>query len=77
MSKFYGSIQGSRGAATRCGYSRIKTSAQSWDGSVITELSYNNDDQLMVDISIDEGSSAYGHRVWYGTMEEFVAQLKK
>jgi hypothetical protein len=75
MSKFYGSVQGNRGAATRGGYNIIKTSAQSYDGSVITELTYE-EDILMVRVSTDEGSSSYGSTIFYGTFDEFVNKLK-
>lgn len=78
MSTFYGSIQGNRGAATRGGSrsSGIKASAQSWNGSVITELSYNDKDELMVGVSTSTGSSSYGTRIFYGTFEEYIAKLK-
>ena len=77
MSKFYGSIQGNRGAATRGGSSAsgIKSSCQSYDGSVITELTYE-EEKLMVRISTDSGSSSYGSTIFYGTFDEFVNKLK-
>lgn len=75
MSKFYGSVQGNRGAATRGGSSSIKTSAQSYDGSVITYLSYE-EDKLMVEVCVSDCSSSYGSRIFYGTFEEFVHKLK-
>ena len=74
MSKFYGSVEGNRGAATRGGHSRIKTTAQSYNGSVITELTYN-DDTLMVRISMDRGSAFNGTTLFYGTFDEFVNKL--
>jgi hypothetical protein len=52
MAKFYGQVQGNRGAATRMGHQSIKASVQSYDGSVITELSYNKEGQLLVDVSV-------------------------
>lgn len=78
MSTFYGSLRGNRGTATRCGSrnSGIKVSAQSWNGSVVTELSYNDQDELMVDISVSDASSSYGNRIFYGTFEEYVKKLK-
>ena len=76
MAKFYGSVGGHRGVATRTGTSNIRTSAQSWDGSVITELSYNNEDKLMVEVRADDYSTSYGNRIFYGTYEEFVNKLK-
>lgn len=76
MAKFYGSIQGNRGAATRMGHSGIKASVQSWDGSVITELSYNDKGQLLVDVSVaKDESSAYGQRVFLGTIDEFIKKI--
>jgi hypothetical protein len=75
MAKFYGSIQGNRGAATRCGHSRIKTSVQSYDGSVIVEMNYN-DNELMVCVSAASISTSYGSPIFYGTFEEFISKLK-
>lgn len=77
MSKFYGSIWGSRGEATRGGSRFIHTAAQSWDGSVITELSYNDGGQLMVDVGIYRGSgSSWEYRIFSGTFDEFVKKLE-
>jgi hypothetical protein len=76
MSKFYGQVVGDRGAATRGGHHRIKASAQSYDGSVITELTYR-EDKLMVSvcIGVDE-STSIGRQIFYGTFDEYVAKLK-
>lgn len=78
MSKFYGSIQGNRGAATRGGSSAsgIKSSCQSYDGSVITYLSYDGNDTLMVTIEVSEYSSSYGRRIFCGTFEEFIKKFE-
>ena len=77
MAKFYGSIQGNRGAATRMGHQSIKASVQSYDGSVITELSYNDEGQLLVDVSVakDESTAYRGTRLFYGTLDEFIKKL--
>lgn len=42
MSKFYGTVQGQRGRATRCGHFDITTHAASWAGAVRTRLSDRN-----------------------------------
>lgn len=77
MSKFYGTIQGGRGAATRTGHKGIKACAQSYQGSVITELSYDND-KLMVSISVDTNeSTTYGRQIFYGTFDEYIEKLSK
>ena len=76
MAKFYGTLVGNRGEATRLGHSRIKVSAQSWDGSLITELTYNNEGKLMVSLKAsEESTSCYGRELFYGTFEDFVAKL--
>jgi hypothetical protein len=45
MAHFYGTLQGSRGQATRCGTkaSGMRAIAASWNGSIVTGLSYNPD----------------------------------
>lgn len=82
MSTFYGTVEGQRGPATRCGSrsSGIRTAAQSWNGSVIVSLCYaerDGEDVLMVGINTSDGSSAYGHNIWNGSYEEFVELLEK
>lgn len=78
MSKFYGTVVGSaKTEATRRGHDRIKVSAQSWDASVTTELSYNAKGELMVAVYVAEGSSTRGDLEFYGTMNEFLNQLRK
>lgn len=78
MATFYSSIKGSRGEATRCGTrnSGIRASVQSWNGSITSELSYNDKDELMVTIRTSTGSSSYGSQIFYGTFEEFINKLQ-
>jgi hypothetical protein len=68
MAEFYGSVQGAQGEATRLGHtnSGLRTSAQSWDGSIIVNL-YKNavDDVVCVDISIANGSKKNGGHTLY------------
>lgn len=78
MSKFYGQVEGmAQTVASRRGSKYIKTSAQSWDGSVITRLHYDDDGELYVSIDIDDGSSFYGQCYFYGTLEQLKQKLKK
>ena len=78
MSAFYGMVQGNRGAATRGGSraSGFRASCQSYDGSVITRMSYDKDDNLMVSVEIAEGSACYGKTIFFGTFEEYIEKLK-
>ena len=76
MAKFYGSIQGNKGAVTRMGSSCIKSSVQSWDGSLISCMSYNGD-KLMLELSVSKGSASCGKTIFYGTFEEFVNKFEK
>jgi len=45
MSHFYGSLQGCRGEATRCGskQSGIETYAASWDGAIYVRVQHNEE----------------------------------
>ena len=78
MSKFYGTIIGqARTPATRCGSKKIRTAAQSYDGSVITELSYDNEsNELMVEIEVNDGTSMFGRTIFRGTFNEFIEKLR-
>ena len=74
MAKFYGTLQGNRGEATRCGSNGIRTSAQSYDGSVIVNLFYNNEGELFVRIETSDRSATYGDykgEIYRGTFKEF------
>jgi hypothetical protein len=78
MSTFYGMIQGNRGAATRGGSanSGFKSTAQSWENSIINYLDYDKEDKLRLTIAVAEGSSTYGDEVFRGTFEEFKEMCK-
>lgn len=58
MAKFYATIEGSREPKTCTGTYDIKTSAQSYDGSVITSLCYV-DNRLYVTIGTNDNSSTH------------------
>lgn len=86
MSAFYGMVQGNRGAVTRGGSvsSGFKATCQSYDGSVITEMRYDHNNELAVRISLAEGSTSSGYYsdvVFDGTFKElkklFIAYNKK
>lgn len=77
MSKFYGMVRGNRGCATRGGSanSGFKSTAQSFDGSVITCLDYDQNNNLKVRIELAEGSTTYGDVAFSGTFKEFKEAL--
>jgi hypothetical protein len=55
MSHFYGTLQGNRGEATRCGHktSGITVTGASWDGCVQTHLYYDKETNTdMVRVSL-------------------------
>ena len=78
MSKFYGMVRGNRGASTRGGSanSGFKATAQSYDGSVITCLDYDQNNNLKVRIELSEGSTTYGDVAFSGTFEELKESMK-
>lgn len=72
MSRFYGTVVGqAKTIGTRRGSRDITTAAQSWHGSVITRLSYNDAGELMVEIETSEDSATRGYTKFYGTFENF------
>lgn len=82
MAAFYGQVKGSGSkAATRIGTydSGLRTSAQSYEGSVIVELTQPEDEdgnrRLMVEVSVNSGSDSRGKTVYYGDLSEFCYRL--
>lgn len=75
MSKLYGQVDGSaKTIASRRGNNEIKTSVQSWEGSVITRMFYDGD-ELKVEISISDGSSCYGNTCFTGSLDDLRKKL--
>jgi len=74
MADFYGLVIGNRGEATRSGSrnSGFKSTCQSYDGSVITRMWYDNENQLKISLEVDNGSKPYGDEVFRGTYAELV-----
>lgn len=77
MSKFFGQTLGytkngsSRTIASRTGSEGIRSSAQSRNGSIQCELSYNSDDKLNVRLECSEGSRFYGSKTLFdGSFED-------
>ena len=76
MSKFYGQVFGaSSTSASRRGHKEIQVSAQSYDGSVITRMFYDQDDRLIVNIQMSDGSSSCGDTVFRGTFDDLKKKL--
>lgn len=78
MAAFYGTVKGNRGEVSRTSGkdTGISTTAQSYDGSVNVWMRYR-DGGLLVDISIANGSSGHGERVFTGTVDELRAKLSE
>ena len=82
MATFYGQVFGNgRTPATRGGTyaSGLRTSAQSYQGSVVIELTQPEDEDgnrtLMVEVQVSTGSSSRGKVVYYGDLSEFCYRL--
>lgn len=80
MSKFYGTVIGQANTCgTRRGSTDIRTAAQSYDGSIITKLYYDDNEVLKVRIGYSENSDTY--TCWkspdfVGTFEDFKKLLQ-
>lgn len=73
MAHFYGTLQGARGQASRCGSrsSGIRASAQSYSGSVVASL----EDTIAgtrAEVSIADGSSSSGRVIYSGPLSWLV-----
>jgi hypothetical protein len=79
MSAFYGMVRGNRGAATRGGSksSGYKATCQSYDGSVIVRMDYDDDNKLKVRLEVANGSSTCGDVVFSGTLDELKKKLSR
>lgn len=64
MAKFYGTIQGSRGQASRLGHSHIVTKAASWDGAVNTVIT-ERDGETWVEITTMQHHNAGSYNLIY------------
>lgn len=77
MAKFYGQVEGQANTiASRRGSSYIKSSVQSWNGSITTELFYNDKEELCIEVMHTDGSGFGGYTVFRGTVENFLEKLK-
>lgn len=73
MSKFYSTIQGCAGEATRrgTGNSGIRASVQSYEGSIITRLEEVNGETILSIDTATDSRSTFGDRKFRGTITEF------
>ena len=81
MSAFYGMVEGNRSCATRGGSksSGFRASCQSYDGSIISTMNYDDDGTLRVRVGTNDGSSAcsdWNSEDFNGTFQEFKDLLK-
>lgn len=82
MATFYGQVFGNgRTSASRGGTyaSGITTTAQSYEGSVIVELTLPEDcegnRELMVEVQVNSNTASRGKRLFYGTLDEFCQKV--
>ena len=79
MSKLYGTLQGCRGKATRCGSvsSGMRASVQSWNGSLVVYMDLNENGEPEVRLSVSDGSNCYGNdEIFRGSLDELKRKLK-
>ena len=79
MANFYGTVKGRASSlATREGSDSIRSSAQSWNGSVVVELEYNRAGELQVEIGCMEGSeNSFKDPTWKGSFKDFEKLLQR
>lgn len=81
MGVFYGQVKGGAASpATRTDSkrSRIRSSVQSYDGSLIVEMQYIEEDGKQVPyvhLIVNEESDFYGHEFFSGTLDDLVKKF--
>ena len=82
MATFYGQVFGSgKTSASRGGTydSGIRTTAQSYEGSVIVELTMpedcEGDRELMVEVQVNSNTASRGKSLFYGSLNELCQKL--
>ena len=78
MAKLYGNLITDKGKTSRTSTKSIRSSAQSYDGSIAVELQYV-DGKLFVSLDIeDQQSTAYPRtHIYYGPWEEALEKFTK
>jgi len=78
MARFFGTVQGGRGKATRLGHADLHVTAQSYSGSIIVNLhqsDQNGNDYCT--ISVAEGSaSGGGHTLYSGPLKDLFSDQR-
>ena len=77
MFTFFGSIKGSHGEATRGSNKAdgIKVSSRCKNGSLITKMYYDKNNELMIDVSCSLTNSETGKKVFSGTFADFTLKI--
>lgn len=82
MAKFYGTVTGLHNnssyntQATRLGYSGIRASAQTWEGSLIVSA-YSDKDDIKFTIEVSNESNNRGEVIFDGTLDELKSLLER
>lgn len=74
MARFYGTVQGARGEATRLGHADLHVTAQSFAGDVVVKMWRDNDDKEWVEIGArkhDGGGST--HCLYLGKVADLLS----
>lgn len=64
MARFFGTVQGGRGQATRLGHSGLHVTAQSHSGSIVIDLDRDGDEDVCT-IGVAEGSRGRPDYIMY------------
>ena len=82
MATFYGQVFGSAKTSASGGgtyASGLRTFAQSYEGSVIVELTLPEDSdgnrELMVEVQVNSNTASRGKSLFYGTLDEFCQKV--
>lgn len=82
MSKFYGQTRGytkngsSRTTASRTGSEGIRSSVQSYEYSIILDLRYSKNNEMLLTVEGNNTTAFYGECLYNDTAEKFIKLLQ-
>lgn len=80
MARFFGTVQGNRGQATRLGHSHLQVTAQSWSGDVTVHLSkVMDEDYVCINVREHGGDPSPGRskQLYYGPISRLLDQSRR
>ena len=74
MARFYGTVHGARGPASRLGHRDLHVTAQSFAGDIVVDMWRDDEDNEQVSISCRQHSGNGGYCLYNGKVKDLLNQ---